>query len=326
MEQYDIITNVVGRRILVIREYFDIDATPELEYDNFDITFLDVPHISYNSIRHLLGKTSPLISNKCRLKPRFMTAFNSNRLDDLAALLDGISQSAVDDDVTVKSEEILTRMESLHIVPQDGEIDDERDFFRRICQYCISRNRLDFTSSTIPTLSMGLSAVYSAYVDIHETVGCGNNPDDTNLRRIVKSSFDKGYIEPKRFVERIHLCPKCQSDQLLFSECCTKCNSSNLTSEDMIHHFRCANISPESEYQYDGELRCPKCRHFLRHIGIDYDRPSKVQVCNNCGETQLHSEMKVTCAVCGHVTQPHQLIPYDIQEWTFTPKGIKELI
>lgn len=325
MEKYDIITNMAGRRILIIRDYVDLDANEKISYDDFDITFLDIPHFTYNGIRHMLAKTSPLISKKCRLKPRFITVFNSNSLNKLEALLDGLAQSAIDDEVTVRSEEILKQIEVLGIKPKDSAIDDERDFFRRICQYCISRNMVDFTASTIPTLAKGLSAVYAAYVDIHETVGCGNNPDDTNLRRIVERLLSKGYIESKQFVERIHLCPMCQSDQLLFSECCTKCKSSNITAEDMIHHFRCANISPESEYQYDGELRCPKCRHFLRHIGIDYDRPSKVQVCNNCGETQLHSEMKVTCAVCGHVTQPHLLTPYDIQEWTFTTKGKEEL-
>lgn len=325
METYDIVTNKVGRRILRARDYIDIDANDNIAYEDFDIVFLDTPQLSYNTIRHMLGKTSPLISRKCRLKPRFMTVFNSSRLEKLEALIDGFAQSATDDTVTLRSEEILEQIKNLQIIPKDSEIDDERDFFRRLTQYCISRSLLDFTASTIPSLAKGLSAIYSAYVDIHETVGCGNNPDDTNLRRIVESCIEKGYIEPKQFVERIHLCPKCHSDSLLFSECCTKCKSSNLTSEDMIHHFRCANISPESEYLYDGKLRCPKCRHFLRHIGIDYDRPGKVHVCNNCGETQLHSEMKVTCAVCGLVTQPHLLIPYDIQEWTFTPKGKKEL-
>lgn len=325
MEAYSIETNQAGRKILMVKEYFDIDATEGIKESDFDIVFLDTPHLSYNSIRHLLGQTSPVISRKCRLKPRFMTLFNQNNLDKLRPLIDGFAQSAVDNNVTLRSEEIYRQYNKLGLVPLKGKIDSEKDFFIRICQYCLSREMMNFTASTIPSLSKGLSDVYSAYVDIHETVGCGNNPDDKNLRRLVAQMLEQGYIEPVKFVERIHLCPMCQSDQLIFAECCTNCKSSNLKEEDMIHHFRCANIAPEREYIYDGDLRCPKCKKFLRHIGIDYDRPSKVQTCNDCGTTQLHSEMKVICAACGHSTQPHKLTPYDIEEYTFTPKGIQEL-
>jgi len=323
MKPYSIDTNRSGRRILTVKEYFDIDAVEELDVKDFDIVFIDTPQISYNSVRLLLGKTSPLISHKCRLKPRFMTVFNHNDFSNLSPLIDGFAQSVMDDVVAIRSEEIFRLIETLGITPASGTVTTEKEFFIGLCQYCFSRGLTEFTATTIPTLYKGLSAVYSAYVDIHETVGCGNNPDDKNLRSMVQWLSESGYVEPVRFVERIHLCPICQSGVLIFSECCTKCDSSNIKEEDMIHHFRCANISPESEYLYDGELRCPKCKHFLRHIGIDYDRPARVQTCNECGATQMRSKMKVLCAVCGHFTQPHMLIPYDIQEYTFTQAGIQ---
>lgn len=323
MAPYSIDSNKLGRRILTIKEYFDIDATDELKAEDFDITFIDTPNISYNSVRHMLAKTSPLISKKCRLKPRFLTVFNRNDFSSLRPLIDGFAQSSVEDEVTTRAEEILRNIESLHIKNEYGVVNTENDFFIYLCRYCLSRGILEFSASTIQSLQKGLSAVYSAYVDIHETVGCGNNPDDKNLRKMVEVFLEAGYIEPVKFVERIHLCPVCQSSVLIFSECCSKCHSSNIREEDMIHHFRCANISPESEYQYDGELRCPKCKRFLQHIGIDYDRPAKVYSCNECGATQMHSEMKVVCAVCGHTTQPNTLAPYDIKEYTFTQAGIR---
>ncbi len=323
MEPYSIDTNKLGRKILTIKRYIDIDAAEELGVDDFDMTFIDTPNISYNAVRYLLAKTSPLISKKCRLKPRFLTVFNRNDFSSLRPLIDGFAQSAVDDEVTVRAEDILRNIENLHLKHDYGAVGTENDFFIGLCRYCLSRGMLDFTASTMLTLQKGLSAVYSAYVDIHETVGCGNNPDDKNLRKMVEWLLEYEYIKPVKFVERIHLCPVCQSSVLLFSECCSKCQSSNIKEEDMIHHFRCANISPESEYLYDGELRCPKCKHFLRHIGIDYDRPAKVYTCNECGVSQMHSGMKVICAVCGHTTQPHTLTPYDIKEYTFTQAGIQ---
>ncbi|MEY8688114.1 hypothetical protein AB9N12_19000 [Bacteroides sp. AN502(2024)] len=323
MVPYSIDTNKLGRRILTIKGYVDIDATKELRLEDFDMTFIDTPTLSYNVVRLLLARTSPLISKKCRLKPRFLTVFNRNDFSSLRPLIDGFAQSAVDDEVTLRAEDILRNINNLHLKHDYGVVNTENDFFIELCRYCLSRGVLNFTASTMITLQKGLSAVYSAYVDIHETVGCGNNPDDKNLRKMVAWFLDSGYIEPVKFVERIHLCPVCQSSVLLFSECCSKCQSSNIREEDMIHHFRCANISPESEYQYDGELRCPKCKHFLRHIGVDYDRPAKVYTCNECGATQMHSGMKVACAVCGHTTQPYALTPYDIKEYTFTQAGIQ---
>jgi len=323
IKPYSIETNKLGRRILVIREYADIDADEDLKTDDFDITFIDAPNLSYNDVRHMLAKTSPLISRKCRLKPRFMTIFNHNDFGSLRPLIDGFAQSPFDDDMTMRAEDILRNTDSLQLKQDYISVSTENEFFVGLCRYCLSRGLFDFTASTMQSLQKGLSAVYSAYVDIHETVGCGNNPDDKNLRNMVAWLLDSGYIEPVKFVERIHLCPVCQSSVLLFTECCSKCQSSNIREEDMIHHFRCANISPESEYQYDGELRCPKCKHFLQHIGIDYDRPAKICTCNECGSAQLHSSMKVMCAVCGHTTQPHTLSPYDIKEYRFTQAGIR---
>jgi len=325
MAKYSIETNKLGRRILIIKEYFNLDDVDELHIDDFDITFIDTPHLSYTAVRYLLGKTSPLISKKCRLKPRFLTVFNHNNFNSLRPLIDGFAQSALDDEVTALAEGILRNIDNLNLKHHKEIVNTENEFFIGLCRYCLSRGRLEFTASTMQSLQKGLSAVYSAYVDIHETVGCGNNPDDKNLRQMVDWLLESDYIEPVKFVERIHLCPACQSSVLLFTECCDKCQSSNIKEEDMIHHFRCANISPESEYMYDGELRCPKCKHFLKHIGIDYDRPAKVYTCNECGATQLHSDMKVMCAVCGHTTQPHKLTPYDIKEYRFTQTGINYL-
>jgi len=326
MAPYSIETNRLGRRILNLRGYVDIDAVEELSADDFDMTFINTPDLSYRAIRYILSKTSPLISGKCRMKPRFLTVFNRNDFSNLRPLIDGFAQSALDDEVALRGEDILRNIDNLQInYEYSTVVNTENDFLIGLCRYCLSRGLLDFTASSMQSLQKGLSAVYSAYVDIHETVGCGNNPDDKHLRKWVDGLLESGYIEPVKFVERIHLCPMCQSSLLLFTECCSKCQSSNLTEEDMIHHFRCANISPESEYQYDGELRCPKCKHFLQHIGIDYDRPAKVYACNECGATQMHSGMKVMCAVCGHITQPHMLTPYDIKEYTFTQAGIRYL-
>jgi hypothetical protein len=108
-------------------------------------------------------------------------------------------------------------------------------------------------------------------------------------------------------------------------EACPKCDSSLLKEEPVLHHFRCANISPESSYAYDGELRCPKCHQFLRHIGVDYDRPSNVYTCQECNHTFLHTRMKVHCSSCNKTLRPSELLPYDVYTYEFTSEGILAL-
>ena len=325
MEPYHIEINSAGRNILVIKDYFDVSEDERLFSENFDLIYFDIAHIPYNLARQMVSQTSPFINKRFLYIPRFMNILDHTRFERLSPIIDAFVPSAIDNDVTIRTEEILFQCDKLHVHDFYNPVIDENELFRRMCIFCFTREKLLFTDTTIPTLREGLSAVFSAYVLVRRIVGNDPNPDDSNIRQMTARLLENKYIEPNKFVERIHICPMCANDHLIFSECCNKCKSSNLKEEDMIHHFRCANISRESDYLYDDELRCPKCKRLLRHIGIDYDRPSKVQTCNECGAVQLHSEMKVVCAKCGHQMQPHQLTPYDIYEYTFTPLGIQEL-
>lgn len=325
MDPYRIETNSAGRKILIIQDYLNSRIEDDFDSIDFDIIFFDVAHLPYNLVRDMVAQTSPFVHKRFLYIPRFMNMLNYSSFERISALIDGFAPSAIDNDVTIRAEEIIFQCEKLHVHDFYNPVLDEQELFRRMAVFSFTREQLTFTNTTIPTLREGLSAIFAGYVIVRRLVGNDPNPDDSNIREITAKLLEMGYIEPTKFVERIHLCPSCSHDHLIFSECCTKCKSSNLKEEDMIHHFRCANISKESDYIYDDELRCPKCKRRLRHIGIDYDRPSKVQTCIECGAVQLHSEMKVICAKCGQQIQPHQLTPYDIYQYTFTPLGIREL-
>ena len=324
MDLYRIETNSAGRKVLIIQDYFDVKDEKIADQD-FDLIYFDLAHLHYNLVREMVSQTSPFVSKRFLMIPRFMSMLNFTNFERISPLIDDFAPSAFDNNVTLRAEEILFQCDKLDVHNHYTPDLDENELFRRMCVFCFTREKLMFTNTTIPTLREGLSAVFAAYVIVRRIVGNDPNPDDSNIREMTAKLLDANYIEPTRFVERIHLCPFCSNDHLIFSECCNKCKSSNLKEEDMIHHFRCANISKESDYLYDDELRCPKSKRRLRHIGIDYDRPSKVQTCIECGSVQLHSEMKVVCAKCGQQMQPHQLTPYDIYEYTFTPLGIREL-
>ena len=135
--------------------------------------------------------------------------------------------------------------------------------------------------------------------------------------------LELGFAEKVRLKDKVHTCPECGDSHLLFMECCPKCKSSNIKQEAILHHFRCANISPESTYQWDGELRCPKCKKILRHVGVDYDRPATVYTCYECGNNFMRSDMRVECTNCGVTTTPDALIAVDVIEYKLTADGLR---
>lgn len=321
MSAYEIIPIQTGRRVLVINSYFDLEKRDELHADDFDIVLFNMPQVSYNSLRKLLADFSPVTSTKYQLKPKFLVRAQTMPATKLEPLFDGFVVSATDTDLAVRAEEIITLTQQLNIPAMKTPAFNEREFFIRLSQYALCRGENNFTSSSCGVYSMGVSAFYAAAIDIHDASSVGQSPDDTNLRSFTDFMLENQYVEPVRFVDRIHLCPFCNNEALLFTECCTQCNSSNIDEEDMIHHFRCANITPESTYRFDGVLRCPKCKRILRHIGVDYDRPAKVAVCNECHTTLFRTTMRILCRTCGKMSSPDTLIPYNVQEFAFTEAG-----
>jgi rubrerythrin len=316
---YKIVRNSNDRRILVINQYVDVENSEELQEDKFDIVYLNITNMSNNEFGLLLEKTSPIFSTKCWMKPRFVQANTSERLGMLRIVVDGVANSPFDDIVTQRSEEIFAQMERLEI-KQVANVSTYVAFFIRLCKYSISRNRYTYTSSVIPGLSEGHSAIYAAMLS--------NNQVATRKEFLEfnQKMIDMGYAEPQEFVERVHLCPNCKNSHLIYAECCPKCDSSNVNEEPMLHHFRCANISPESTYVYDDKLRCPKCRQYLHHIGVDYDRPTDVHTCGDCGHTFIHTKMKVRCTQCGSIHRPSQLHHINVVRYQYTPEGIHSII
>jgi len=316
---YHITRNPLGRKILVINHYLDVDNDQQIDTDDFDVIYINANNLSTSEMGLLLEKTSPLFSIKCWMKPRFVQIQNTAKLRDIMPLIDGIAHSITDEHIAQRTEEIYQQIDRLHIV-QASNISTYVSFFIRLCKYSISRGQYFYTSTIIPGLSEGHSALYTALLSNHEMV---TRKDFLEFNHKLQ---DLGYAEPKAFVERVHLCPKCKSSHLIYAECCPKCNSSNIKDEPMIHHFRCANISPESTYTYDDQLRCPKCRQFLHHIGVDYDRPTDVNTCGECGHTFIHTDMKVRCASCNSIYTPQKLQPADVIRYQYTTKGIEAII
>ena len=134
-----------------------------------------------------------------------------------------------------------------------------------------------------------------------------------------------GVLKMHRFLIKEHLCPKCNHSHLLYTECCPKCGSSNLKIQNIIHHFSCANVSPENTYNVGGVLICPKCHKKLRHIGVDYDRPAVVYTCNDCENSFTTPLTKATCCYCESTFPVNALVPRDVEDYEITEEGVRAL-
>lgn len=125
------------------------------------------------------------------------------------------------------------------------------------------------------------------------------------------------------FQDRVYLCSNCKGGHLSFREICPNCDSANMRSEDLVHHFPCGYIGAISDFKnnIDTVLTCPKCSKNLRHIGVDYDKPSIINHCQNCNDVFQDYLVKAKCIQCKTDTDVQFLISKDINLYKLTKKG-----
>ena len=149
-----------------------------------------------------------------------------------------------------------------------------------------------------------------------------DSTEETQVLEILEWGEKEGLVWPD-FYERIYLCNNCSGGFLSYREVCPHCNSSNSSAQDLVHHFPCAYIGPLSDFQnnVDNALTCPKCNKALRHIGVDYDKPSIIHHCNNCDKNFQDFFVKAKCISCSQDNEVQYLIPKSINIYKLTKRG-----
>jgi GGDEF domain-containing protein len=140
---------------------------------------------------------------------------------------------------------------------------------------------------------------------------------DDNAFELLKFLEDHRLVTGE-FVDKIHLCGACGSAFLNFRETCSHCHSANLRMEDLVHHFRCAHVAPLEEFQQNGGLRCAKCHHELKQIGVDYDKPSSVYICRECDHSTQEPDTSTLCFRCGMESIPERLGVHTVKAYSLT--------
>ncbi|NND09266.1 MAG: hypothetical protein HKN87_23080 [Saprospiraceae bacterium] len=137
-----------------------------------------------------------------------------------------------------------------------------------------------------------------------------------------------GYVKA-RMLQSTYVCSSCEDAFLQFREVCPACLSSDIVTEEVVHHFRCAHVAPLSDFRQEIQgghiLECPKCNHELKHIGVDFDKPSSMHRCRSCNKDFQNYHVYARCTTCDHDQNVEHLIKRDVKEYDITDKALASL-
>ncbi len=144
-----------------------------------------------------------------------------------------------------------------------------------------------------------------------------------NIEKQLQDLIEDGVLSVS-LKDKVQLCNTCNDSFLIYKETCPKCSSIDLQAQDIIHHFTCAHVAPQEQFinSKDDNLQCPKCDKYLRHIGIDYDKPSSIYNCNTCDHDFQIAQVLSECHSCDKVNTLEELIEVTIYDYHLTMKGV----
>lgn len=138
---------------------------------------------------------------------------------------------------------------------------------------------------------------------------------------VLNALVDHGILLAEH-IATVPVCPFCHTYALRVERFCSSCGSSAVHRTEMIHHFRCGNVSPEETYHAHGEdLVCPKCERTLRHIGVDYERPSAVWLCDDCGTVMDAPQLRYVSLTCGRKVPIDDVVDRAIHAYSLSADG-----
>jgi hypothetical protein len=300
-----------------------------IEYGGFkflhidDLDNLNVEKVQYNSAVIIEGKDRAFIRQIVRrirshnsadiyLKPIFILK-GITIIDPMVnKLIDGTLYSLDQIELIIPEvERILTKTKELHFT---NSISFEAQMIEKMISFMYTCEIQDL--DPVPY-------IYSMNNFSYPILSVNFGEKDEHIVLDILDIAEQEGIFDSEYVDRIYLCPTCQGGHLTYREVCPKCSSSNSSTEDIIHHFPCANVGPLSDYtnEIDDQLDCPKCNKRLRHIGVDYDKPSVLHQCKACDHKFQDFNVKAKCLSCLTDNFVEQLKGREIRKYTLTKKG-----
>ena len=291
-----------GMRVVTPLSHEDI--TSRYLADN-DIFILDNPDTAYDIVRNIRLTDHPIYC----MRPVFLAPgvkVDSSVIVHIDGEITLENASGLKDKVNI----IQSRM---NLVSQEIiKMTYEDNLILKVLRFMFSRSINLNSVTTRKTKSGYVYPIASLFYSEDEQQKIFINLDN---------AFIKGYLKRELLIDKIHLCQDCHGSFLNYREICPKCRSVDLISEDIIHHFKCAHVAPLSHFAKQRQLICPKCDSILRHIGIDYDKPSVLYTCNSCSHSFQDPNMEAYCLDCHKRNDLYELSLYQLYEYSLSAKG-----
>lgn len=277
---------------------------------DFDVILINALHSEFSAftIRKLRGFNK----SKMYLKPIYFL----NPSFDLNSYINSIIDGAVYnlsqlDSIIPQIENILNLNNKVY--PNES-VSYESDLIMKLLSFNYTRN-----IKTIKPIPYMMSAINYCYPGLSSSF---DYTEEKKIFDILDIAENEGLISGG-FYDKTHYCNFCYSGSLNYRSVCPKCNSSNSITQDIIHHFRCGYVGPISDFtnEIDDSLNCPKCNKTLRHIGVDYDKPSSLHTCNSCSNKFQDYDVKAKCLNCEFDNELEVLIEKELKQYSITSKG-----
>lgn len=289
--------------IVLINEFSQVDFR---QLSLFDALILD--NTDKEACSSFLRKCRNSLIGTIYLMPIFVLSINKDIDEVVEALSDGVVSSVQVETIVSRIDRIRSRQNQL--VSVDSSATDVR-ILTKAMRYMFTRE-----TRLTPVID------HKSHVGYHFPV-VSDHYDHTNLKdmfQLFETATEKEYFRT-RFVDKLHVCSSCYSSFLNFRESCPKCHSADLVTENLIHHFVCAYVGPEHDFHSGDYLVCPKCNRMLRHIGVDYDKPSLIYNCRNCTHVFQEPVMEAFCFACKKTNSIDALIDVPVYSYELTPIG-----
>jgi rubrerythrin/GGDEF domain-containing protein len=297
------VVNQSNKEVYYISEYRDLDIKK--------IVISDAVILDYSDKEGCLKFVKQVRSSfleSIYLVPMFVLSINDNIDPITAALCDGTVHSLQEETFMGAFNTIDQRIRQLQSTEAN---DQDLKMQNKILRFYYTRQ-----IRMIPILSSLSHIGYSyPFLALHF-----NNENTESKFKLLDKLVSQEFFR-LRYEDVVHLCTDCYSGFLNYREVCPKCDSSDLYTENLIHHFVCAHIAPESDYINGDQMICPKCNRLLRHIGVDYDKPSLIYTCNNCGHHFQESKMQAVCMHCSAIHNIESLLERKIYNYELTALG-----
>ena len=271
---------------------------------------LDGKNIDFTKmvIKRIRGNTNPIIY----LKPIIVLNGNSHRDPFVSALIDGVIFSF--DQIPLIQEKVSMINELFEKLTIINSISYEALAISKLLYFMYTRELkvLEPTPYALSNTHYSFPFLSCNFADFEEY----------QVLDILEIATLEGIFK-HQFLDRIYLCSNCKSGHLSYRETCPKCGSSHTDSYDIVHHFPCAYVGPITDFtnDIDDQLNCPKCSKKLKHIGVDYDKPSVLHQCKNCDNRFQDFNVKAKCMSCTFDNPVEALVDKEIYEYQLTKKG-----